>query len=85
MDQQHIEKLVRDTAAAVLAVNPRTLTGSADLTALPTFNSFRVVTIVERAEEALGVEVDASELTPDNLHRLDNLCGLFVRATAKAV
>ncbi|MEU0884345.1 acyl carrier protein [Lentzea sp. NPDC005914] len=83
MDAHRIEALVRDTVTAVLSVDPATLTPDLDLAALPTFSSFRIVTILERVEDALGVEVDADELTPDNLHRLDTLCALFLRAKTK--
>ena len=83
MDARRIEALVRDTAAEVLALDPATLPPDADLAAVPTFSSFRVVTILERVEDALGVEVDADDLTPENLHRLDTLCALFVRAKKK--
>ncbi|GGP78678.1 hypothetical protein GCM10010185_60620 [Saccharothrix coeruleofusca] len=69
----------------MLAVDAATLAATGNLSDLPTFSSFRVVTIVERTEEELGVEVDAAELTPDNLHRLDALCALFVRTAAKGV
>jgi acyl carrier protein len=84
MNPQHVEDLVKDTAASVLAVDTATLASTDNLADLPTFSSFRIVAIVERSEEALGVEVDAAELTPDNLHRLDALCALFVRTAAKA-
>jgi acyl carrier protein len=83
VDADRIEALVRETAAEVLAVDPATLAPDADLAALPAFSSFRVVTILERVEDALGVEVDADDLTPENLHRLDTFSALFVRARKK--
>jgi acyl carrier protein len=83
VDAHRIEALVRDTVATVLAVDPATLAPDLDLATLPTFSSFRVVTILERIEDTLGVEVDADDLTPENLHRLDTLCALFVRARTK--
>jgi hypothetical protein len=76
-----VTRLVTDTAAMVLAVDAPTLAAVVDLAELPTFNSFRVVALVEQLEDVLGVELDAAVLIPHNLHSLDRLCDLFVDAT----
>ncbi|QKG18509.1 acyl carrier protein [Actinomadura verrucosospora] len=75
---------VIDTAAEVLAVDRPSLVAADPLTELPTFSSFRVVDIVERLEERLGVEIDPADLRPENLHHLDALCELFARSAAGA-
>lgn len=79
-----VQDTVIDTAAEVLAVGREDLTAAGTLKELPTFSSFRVVDIVERLEESLGVEIDPADLTPENLHHLDALCELFTRSTAGA-
>lgn len=84
MDARAIEQVVIDNASTVLAVDPATLSSTRTLTELPTFSSFRVVDIVERVEQSLGVEVDAALLTPDNLHDLAGLCGVFLRTAGLA-
>lgn len=77
-----IREKVIDTAAQVLAVNQDDLVSAKALTDLATFSSFRIVDIIERLEEQLGVQIDAADLTPGNLHHLDALCELFTQAPA---
>ncbi len=60
--------------AAVLRIDAAALLSGQPFTAVPTFSSFRVVEIVERLEERLGVSFDPDDLVPENLHRLDDLC-----------
>ncbi|WFE41151.1 phosphopantetheine-binding protein [Micromonospora sp. WMMD998] len=79
MDNPAVRDTVVDIAAEILGVDPTTLRATPALTDLPTFNSFRIVEIVERVEERLEVEVDPADLTPDNLTRLDTLTALFER------
>jgi acyl carrier protein len=81
MTRLDVRDTVTDTAAAVLAVEPDTLIAADALTTVPTFNSFRIIEIVERLEESLEVEVDPADLVPDNLTRLSALAALFERAT----
>ncbi|GHH45257.1 acyl carrier protein [Streptomyces candidus] len=80
MDQSDVSAVVIDTTAEVLGVDRAALHAAPTLTALPSFNSFRIVEIVERVEEQLDVEVEPGDLTPDNLTRLDTLTALFCRA-----
>jgi hypothetical protein len=54
------------------------------LRSLPNFNSFRLVDIIERAEERFGVSLDAEDLTLDSLHDADSLARLFARAVSAA-
>lgn len=84
MDRNHVRDTVLSTVSAVLAADPAVISATADLSTLRAFNSFRAVEIVERAEEALGVEVDPSELTPANLTSPDSLCAVFERAAGLA-
>ncbi|MFC0105795.1 phosphopantetheine-binding protein [Kibdelosporangium aridum] len=76
MRHNEVHAIVADTAAQVLGVQP----GTGTLTDLPTFNSFRLVEILERVETRLGVTVDPADLTPDNLTRIDSLCAMFERS-----
>ncbi|WP_439944259.1 hypothetical protein [Streptomyces sp. BBFR115] len=79
METPDVRAVVTGTTAEILGVDQADLHGAAALTDLPTFSSFRIVEIVERVEEELDTEVEASELTPDNLSRLDTLIALFER------
>ncbi|MGC5040331.1 MULTISPECIES: hypothetical protein [unclassified Streptomyces] len=79
MDSPDVRAVVTGITAEVLGVERTDLHGTGALTDLPTFSSFRIVEIVERVEEELDTEVEASELTPDNLSRLDTLIALFER------
>lgn len=79
MDTPDIRTIVIDITAETLGVAPAELCAADALTDLPTFSSFRIVEIVERVEEELDTEVEASELTPDNLSRLNTLVALFER------
>ncbi|MFD8232888.1 hypothetical protein ACFV20_13525 [Streptomyces sp. NPDC059696] len=79
METPDVRAVVTGITAEVLGVDQAALHGTPALTDLPTFSSFRIVEIVERVEEELDTEVEASELTPDNLSRLDTLIALFER------
>lgn len=68
--------------AAVLRVDAAALRAGEPFTIAPTFGSFRIVEIVERLEERLGVSFDPDDLVPENLHRLDDLCRI-ARLSAK--
>jgi acyl carrier protein len=84
MDMTDVRAIVTEVTAEVLGVDSAALYASPTLTALPTFNSFRIVEIVERVEEQLDVEVEPAELTPDNLTRLDTLTALFERTASRS-
>ncbi|MEV0704762.1 acyl carrier protein [Saccharopolyspora sp. NPDC050389] len=65
---------VAGVVASVLDVAEQQLLGGVSFTSLPRFSSFRLVEIVERLESELGADIDAADLLPENLHRLDDLC-----------
>ncbi|CAM5639372.1 phosphopantetheine-binding protein [Streptomyces pilosus] len=79
METPDVRAVVTAHTAEVLGTDHADLSSAGALTDLPTFSSFRIVEIVERIEEELDTEVEASELTPDNLSRLDTLVALFER------
>jgi hypothetical protein len=51
--------------------------------ALPNFNSFRLVDIIEQVELTLGVVLRSEDLTVDGLRDIDSLARLFARARAR--
>ncbi|MER7081848.1 hypothetical protein SAMN02982929_04921 [Saccharopolyspora kobensis] len=65
---------VAGVVASVLDVSEQQLLGGVSFTSLPRFSSFRLVEIVEQLESELGADIDAADLLPENLHRLDDLC-----------
>lgn len=67
-------RAVAGVVAAVLEVDELRLLDGVPFTSLPRFSSFRLVEIVERLESDLGADIDAADLVPENLHRLDDLC-----------
>jgi acyl carrier protein len=84
MTGENVRDIVIDTAAEVLAVDRPALAAAESLAELPTYDSFRLVEIVERLEERFGAELDPADLTPGNLRRVESLCALFERAGARA-
>lgn len=72
--------LMRDTVAgivaAVLGTTIERVLAEPELARLPGFDSVRVVEVVARLEQQLGVEFDPDDLLPENLHHLDGLCRL---------
>jgi hypothetical protein len=75
-----LRETVAEEAAAVLRAAPARLLAGTPLGAVPSFSSFRLVEIVERLEDRLGVRFDADDLVPENLHDLDSLCRIVRRA-----
>ncbi|NXY94249.1 acyl carrier protein [Streptomyces sp. BR123] len=78
-----LRETVTETVAAVLGIDTAAVLAAPCLTAVPGFNSFQVVEIVEALEERLGIEFAAEELLPENLHRIDDLCRLVQTAQAR--
>ncbi|WP_435188225.1 phosphopantetheine-binding protein [Streptomyces sp. bgisy126] len=74
---------VTRTVAEVLGVDTAALLAAPALTAVPGFNSFQVVEIVEALEERLGIEFAAEDLLPENLHRVEDLRRLVATARAR--
>ncbi|MEU9256506.1 hypothetical protein AB0D66_32470, partial [Streptomyces sp. NPDC048270] len=75
---------VAGIAAAVLGAPRQSLLEGAEFTAFPTFSSFRLVELIERVERDLDIELDADELIPENLRRVDDLCQIATRPRAAA-
>ncbi|MGR4880121.1 hypothetical protein ACIPUC_11880 [Streptomyces sp. LARHCF249] len=75
---------VADIAAAVLDAPRQRLLDGAEFAAFPTFSSFRLVELIERVERDLDVELDADELIPENLRRVEDLCQIASRPLAAA-
>ena len=73
---------VAEVVASTLDSEPAAVLAAPALTELRGFNSFRVVEIVERLEERLGIEFDPADLVPENLHRLDDLSRLATKSGA---
>ncbi|MFI9569246.1 hypothetical protein [Streptomyces rishiriensis] len=71
---------VAAAAGAVLKADPAALLQGRPLADVPGFTSFRVVEIVERLERELSVEFDADDLVPENLHHVDGICRIVLRA-----
>nr|WP_042179899.1 acyl carrier protein [Kibdelosporangium sp. MJ126-NF4]ADB02857.1 AzicU9 [Kibdelosporangium sp. MJ126-NF4]CEL14088.1 FIG01042921: hypothetical protein [Kibdelosporangium sp. MJ126-NF4]CTQ88454.1 FIG01042921: hypothetical protein [Kibdelosporangium sp. MJ126-NF4] len=71
-------------ASAVLGVTEAKLLDGLEFTALPRFSSFRLVEIIERLEDELGVELDPADLVPENLHRVDDLCRIAQQPGVRA-
>jgi len=59
----------------VLHIDEPTVLAAQTLRALPNYNSFRLVDIIERVETRLNVELD--DLTPQALRDIDSLCAAF--------
>ncbi len=59
----------------VLHIDEPTVLAARTLRALPNYNSFRLVDIIERVETRLNVELD--DLTPEALRDIDSLCAAF--------
>ncbi|MER7625342.1 hypothetical protein [Streptomyces sp. NPDC126503] len=79
-DADALRTAVAEEAAAVLRVPAAALLAGRALSEVPGFSSFRMVDIVERIEERLGIEFDADDLVPENLHDLSGLCRITTRA-----
>ncbi len=61
-------------AAEVLGAPPTELLAGVPFVDVPGFSSFRLVEIVERIEDRLGVLFDPDDLVPENLHDVTTLC-----------
>ncbi|BCJ67438.1 acyl carrier protein [Polymorphospora rubra] len=79
VDPARIRAVLAAEFGAVLGLEPEAVAGR-PLRELPRYNSFRLVDVIERAEERLGVQLDPDDLTVTALRDLDSLCGVFGRA-----
>lgn len=78
-----IRAALLDVVGEVLRIDGGSVNGAA-LRDLPNYNSLRLVEIVERAEERLGVRLDDTDLTPQALRDVDSLCAAFERRVREA-
>jgi hypothetical protein len=79
-----IRVTVEQAVRTVLRLDNGALSAAQAFRALPNFNSFRLVDIVELVETTLGVRLDADDLTGDALHDVDSMALLFARAARRA-
>lgn len=79
-----LRRAVAAIASGVLGVTEARLLGGLEFTSLPRFSSFRLVEIIERLEDELGVELDPADLVPENLHRVDDLCRIAKQTGVRA-
>jgi acyl carrier protein len=80
-----IRTVLADTVAAVLKLDRAEVDAVTTLRDLPTFNSFRLVDVIEQVEARLGLELDPDDLATSGIRDLDALTGLFVRAASRKV
>lgn len=73
-----VREAVLDALRESLSIDDATIRGAGSLRALPGFDSFRLVEIVERVERRLGTPV--LEVSVNDLRDVDGLCRLFVPA-----
>ncbi|NEA51326.1 acyl carrier protein, partial [Streptomyces sp. SID10815] len=74
-----LRPVVARMVADVLGVPEAALLDGAPLDSFPSFTSFRLVEIIDRIESDLGLELDADELIPEKLRRLDDFCRIARR------
>ena len=67
--------------ASVLQVEIAFPLSGGSLRECPTFNSYRMIEIIERLEERLHLSFDPADLVPENLHKLDDLCRIATAGT----
>jgi acyl carrier protein len=74
---------VLDALRDTLPLDDGAIREAATLRALPGFNSFRLVDVIDRVERRLGVQLPA-EVAADDLQDVEGLCRLFARAIAES-
>ncbi|MFC4049245.1 acyl carrier protein [Actinomadura syzygii] len=73
---------VLDAVRHTLRLDEQTIRAAGTLRALPGFDSFRLVDIISRVEERLGVRLPG-DLSGDKLSDIDGLCELFTAAATE--
>lgn len=76
-----VTRAVLDAVRHTLRLDEQTIRTAGTLRALPGFDSFRLVDIISRVEDRLGVRLPG-DLSGDKLGDVDGLCELFTAATA---
>lgn len=64
----------------VLGLDAHTINASRALRELPGFDSYRLVEVIERTEQMLGVEAAVNRVGADGLRDLNGLCRMFTAA-----
>jgi acyl carrier protein len=77
-----LSRRVIQAVADVLGVPQAAVTGAASLFDLPGFDSLAVVSVLERLESGLSVEVPPELIVPEAFDSLAALTGLLARAQA---
>jgi hypothetical protein len=78
-----VREAVVDAVRTVLRLDDSAARAADVFRALPNFNSFRLVDIVEQVETRLGVVLAAEDLTVDTLRDVDSLTRLFARTAGR--
>ncbi|MGJ5763279.1 acyl carrier protein [Streptomyces galbus] len=74
-----LRSAVARMVADVLGVPQAELLDGTPLDYFPSFTSFRLIEIIDRIESDLGLELDADELIPEKLRRVDDFCRIVRR------
>lgn len=75
-----VARAVLDALQRTLRLDEQTIRRAGTLRALPGFDSFRLVDVIDQVEHRLGVHLPA-DLSGDQLRDVDGLCRLFADAT----
>lgn len=78
-----VARQVTVTVAELLIAEPSALAPNTDLRTVRSFSSFRAITILERLEQRLAVEIPADQLTAERLCSIAALTDMFVQALAE--
>jgi len=84
MTPERIRQAVVLAVADAVRVDPSTVEGIPSLLDLPGFDSITVVTVLERLEDAFGLEVPAESIVPEAFESVSTLTGLIAGALADA-
>ena len=80
IDVHTVQQAVDGEVRAVLSLGQTAVPAQQPLRELPGFDSFRLVEIIGRIEERLGVALEAEMLTGDSLRSIESLTRLFAAA-----
>jgi len=84
MNPEVIRQAVVLTVAEAVHVEPSTVESSPSLLDLAGFDSITVVTVLERLEDAFGLEVRAESIVPEAFESVGTLTDLIAAALADA-
>jgi acyl carrier protein len=75
-----VRTVVHEALRTVLNLDEGFAIEAQPLRALPEYNSFRLLDVIDRVESRLGVTVDPDDLTAESLRDVGTLCDLFAKA-----